>query len=157
MLLPVFSNTSGLHRFLFPCSKMSKLKKSCTLTVYHILEWMHKTLSPIYFAASCPGVSRPSNGQGSYDRSSINGRYSVGTKVTYSCNDGYEKQHGWYERVCQEDKTWLGWPLVCVAVVQGNVIWYACIAISLKFKTLLYIYKCKTLVILQLNSFLWLE
>lgn len=42
-----------------------------------------------------------------------NGSYNHLEKITYSCNIGYEMQSGDLERICQDDGTWSGSPVVC--------------------------------------------
>ncbi|XP_071123961.1 sushi, von Willebrand factor type A, EGF and pentraxin domain-containing protein 1-like [Mytilus edulis] len=45
------------------------------------------------------------------------GSYNYLEKITYSCNIGYEMQSGDLERICQDDGTWSGIPLVCAPIV----------------------------------------
>ena len=65
------------------------------------------------FCQGCEAVSALSNGLVTYNIPNIEGRYSYGTVVTYSCNNGYYISTGSNQRTCQSTSQWNGSPAVC--------------------------------------------
>ena len=59
------------------------------------------------FVDTCKTLDSLPNDNIEYDSDSVNGRYSFGTKVTASCNSGYERK-GWRVRECLTSAEWEG-------------------------------------------------
>ena len=84
-------------------SKTRKLIQECKLVQHNI------------FVVTCPPVPSPSNGDRRYNKGHVHGRYRIGTKVSYNCNDR-TLSSCWSSRQCQQSGNLNGQPRVC----RGN-------------------------------------
>ena len=64
-----------------------------------------KFFTPRYFHVATCGPRSISDGEISYDRDSVNGRYPVNTTVTFMCNPGFSLS-GESSSICQETARW---------------------------------------------------
>ena len=58
-------------------------------------------------------MSTPNGGSVTYNTELRAERYSYGTVLTYSCNNGYYKSTGSNQRTCQTTGQWDGSPALC--------------------------------------------
>ena len=57
------------------------------------------------FLGTCSVLQSPLNGDISYNKDKVGGRYPVNTKASFSCNSGYNR-NGHSSRICQSAGNW---------------------------------------------------
>ena len=64
---------------------------------------------------TCPrsGLLESHNTDISFNRDQVGYGYPIGTRVTYSCDQGYERTSGWEVRTCQASGEWNGYAGIC--------------------------------------------